>query len=63
MLVLKADVDVDVHYVITESDGKFITDGVIFKDTTTEVATKNGRIIETFDSELLRLNRVEELKV
>ncbi len=51
MITLTAEADKDYYYVITELDGTFVSSGMIAQDSPTTVSTREGRIVETFDTE------------
>jgi len=51
MITLTAEADKDYYYVITELDGTFIGSGMVAKGSPTTISTKEGRSVETFNTE------------
>ena len=62
MLTLTSETDKDYYYVITE-EGAYVSSGMIEKGSPTTVSTREGRVIETFDTEVEMNDRLSELGV
>ena len=62
MITLTSETDKDYYYVITELDGTFISSGMVAKDSPTTVSTKEGRVVETFDTEESMIAKYPEVK-
>ena len=62
MLTLTSETDKDYYYVITEA-GAYISSGMVEQNSPTTVSTREGRVIETFDTEVEMNSRLTQLGV